>query len=40
MPPVRDIQHLRDRITVGCETIRCTPGKKKTVVLKKNVNCN
>jgi len=25
MPPVRDIQDLRDRITAGCETIRCTP---------------
>jgi len=26
MPPVCDIQDLRDRITVGCEKIRCTPG--------------
>jgi len=26
MPPVHDIQDLRDRITAGCETIRCTPG--------------
>jgi len=26
MPPVRDIQDLRGRITAGCETIRCTPG--------------
>jgi len=26
MPPVRDIQDLRDRITAGCETICCTPG--------------
>jgi len=25
MPPVHDIQDLRDRITAGCETIRCTP---------------
>ncbi|EFN62762.1 hypothetical protein EAG_07641, partial [Camponotus floridanus] len=24
--PVRDIQDLRDRITAGCETIRCMPG--------------
>jgi len=24
--PVRDIQDLRNRITTGCETIRCTPG--------------
>jgi len=24
--PVRDIQDLHDRITAGCETIRCTPG--------------
>jgi len=26
MPTVRDIQDLRDHITAGCETIRCTPG--------------
>jgi len=23
---VRDIQDLRNRITAGCETLRCTPG--------------